>query len=64
MRPVKYILVALVILSTIFPVEGFSETFTDWQQVLKAPSTVNISHDTGSGIFVRGPGRIEERSVG
>ncbi len=42
MRPVKYILVAVVILSTIFPVEGFSETFRDWQQVLKAPSTVNI----------------------
>ncbi len=42
MRSVKYILVALVILSTIFPVEGFSETFRDWQQVLKAPSTVNI----------------------
>ncbi len=42
MKSAKCILAAVVLLSIIFPVQGFSETFRRWEQVLSSSDTINI----------------------
>ncbi len=42
MKSAKCILAAVVLLSMVFPVQGFSEAFRNWQQVLNSSDTVNI----------------------
>ncbi len=42
MKSAKCILAAVVLLSMVFPVQGFSATFRRWEQVLSSSDTINI----------------------